>query len=264
MPKFAANLSMMFNEVPFLDRFALAAVAGFKGVEYLFPYQFPVEQIAAKLTECQLTNVMFNLPAGNWLAGERGLASIPGREHEFHAGLENAINYARLLGTTKLHAMAGIAPPGHDSAVVRSTYVTNLREAAAELKTHGLTLLIEAINTRDIPGFYLNRQEQAAGILQEVGAENLKLQMDCYHMQIMEGDIATTLRKYASSCGHVQIAGVPARNEPNTGEVNYLYLFDLLDEIGYQGWVGCEYRPAGNTIDGLEWFRRYRDTNISW
>ena len=256
MPRFAANLSMMFHEFPFLERFSRAAEAGFSGVEYLFPYDFSAERLADELIKWKLTNVMFNLPPGNWAAGERGITCIPGREHEFRTGIENAIRYAKYLGTTKLHAMAGISPEGMDPKVVKHIYISNLREAASELIKHDLTLLIEPINTRDMPGFYLSRQEQAFAVLQEVGAPNLKMQMDCYHMQIMEGDIATKLRLYAPHCGHIQIAGVPARHEPDTGELNYAYLFDLLDGVGYEGWVGCEYRPAGKTVDGLEWFRK--------
>lgn len=254
MPKFAANLSMMFNESPFLARFSAAANAGFKGVEYLFPYEFPAEVVSAELRKNNLANVMFNLPAGNWAAGERGTTCLPGREDEFRAGLATAIDYAKQLGTTQVHAMAGIVSQSASPAVVRATYIANLKYATADLAKHGMTLLIEAINTRDMPGFYLTTQAQSYAVLQEVGAPNLKMQMDCYHMQIMEGDIAVKLRKYAPYCGHVQVAGVPERHEPDIGEVRYSYLFDLLDEIDYSGWIGCEYRPAGKTADGLGWF----------
>jgi len=255
MPRFAANLSMMFNEVPFLERFAAAADCGFTGVEYLFPYDFPANVVAQQLREHKLDNVLFNLPPGNWAAGERGIACLPGREDEFRDGVATAISYAAALNTTRVHAMAGIVPPGAVAAAVHATYIANLKYAAAELARHGITLLIEAINTRDMPGFYLNTQAQAYAVLEEVGAANLRMQMDCYHMQIMEGDLAMKLRKYAAWCAHVQVAGVPERHEPDTGELRYTYLFDLLDEIGYSGWVGCEYRPAGKTVDGLGWFR---------
>ena len=255
MPKFAANLSMMFNEVPFMARFAAAADAGFKGVEYLFPYEFPAEAIAVELSKHSLTNVLFNLPPGDWAAGERGITCIPGREDEFRAGVAKAVDYAKQLNTAQLHAMAGIVPRGVDAAQAHATYVANLRYAASELNNHGITLLIEAINTRDMPGFFLTTQAQSHAVLEEVGAANLKMQMDLYHMQIMEGDLAMKLTKYAAHCGHVQIASVPKRNEPDTGEVNYPYLYDHLDQIGYGGWIGCEYRPAGNTVQGLGWFR---------
>jgi hydroxypyruvate isomerase len=262
MPKFAANLSMMFNELPFLARFAAAAEAGFSGVEYLFPYEFPADVIAAELAKCRLANVLFNLPPGNWAAGERGTTCLPGREQEFRDGLGLALQYAKQLGVTRLHAMAGIVPGGisHDDA--RATYIANLKYAAAELARHDMSLLIEAINTRDIPCFFLNTQAQAYAILKEVGAGNLQMQMDLYHMQIMEGDLATKLIQYASHCGHIQIAGVPGRNEPDAGEVNYAFLFEQLDAIGYSGWVGCEYRPAGSTLDGLKWFRSLSDRRV--
>jgi hydroxypyruvate isomerase len=258
MPRFAANLSMMFGEIGFLARFAAAAKSGFDGVEYQFPYEFPPEVIAKASREQNLTNVLFNLPPGDWNAGERGIACVPGREGEFRSGVAKAIEYAKQLDTKLLHAMAGVKPVGGDVSVVRATYVENIRYAAKEMHKHGITLLIEAINTRDIPGFFVNTQQEAFGLLLEVGAENVKLQMDLYHMQIAEGDLAMTLSKYAAYCGHVQIAGVPKRNEPSGGEVNYPYLFDHLDQMGYGGWVGCEYRPVGNTEDGLNWFRPTR------
>ena len=255
MLRFAANLSMMFNEVPFLERFAAAAEAGFTGVEYLFPYEFPVEVLQEQLRKHHLENVLFNLPPGNWVAGERGITCLPGRQEEFCSGVETAIAYATRLNTARVHAMAGVVPQGANPADVRATYIANLRFAAAELAKDGITLLIEAINTRDIPGFFLNTQAEAYAVLEEVGAANLKIQMDFYHMQVMEGDLETKLRKYASHCGHVQIAGAPQRHEPDTGEVRYTHLFDVLDEIGYSGWIGCEYRPAGKTVDGLGWFQ---------
>lgn len=256
MLKFAANLSMMFNEVPFLERFAAAAKAGFKGVEYLFPYEFPAELIAAELSKHNLVNVLFNLPPGNWSAGERGITCIPGREDEFRKGVALAIQYAKQLDTTRLHAMAGILPQGVSRSEAKATYVANLKHAAAELAKHDISLLMEPINNRDMPGFFLNTQAEAYEVLQEVGAENLLMQMDLYHMQVMEGDLAMKLAKYAPQCGHVQIAGAPKRNEPDTGEINYAFLFEHLDAMGYAGWIGCEYRPAGTTVDGLGWFKQ--------
>jgi hydroxypyruvate isomerase len=256
MPRFAANLSMMFTEVPFLDRFDAAREAGFTGVEYLFPYDFEPESIAARLRENSLENVLFNMPPGNWAAGERGIASLPGREEEFRSGVEKALEFAQKLEVRRLHAMAGIPPAGLDPVACRATLIANLRYAAKELAAHQIVLLLEAINTRDMPGFFVSTQAESYAICAEVNAPNLKMQMDCYHMQIMEGDLATKLRRYLANCGHIQIAGVPERHEPDTGEVRYEYLYRLLDEIGYDGWIGCEYRPAGKTADGLSWLPR--------
>jgi hydroxypyruvate isomerase len=263
MPRFAANLSMMFQEAPFLERFGAAALEGFRGVEYLFPYEFPVEAIAEQLERHGLENVLFNMPAGNWTAEERGITCLPGREAEFAEGVARAMAYAVRLKTTRVHAMAGIAPAGEEPAAVRATYIANLRYAAAELARHGIALLIEPINTRDMPGFFLNTQAQAYAVLDEIGAPNLKMQMDLYHMQIMEGDLETKLRRYSAQCGHVQVAGVPQRHEPDTGEVRYEHLFRVLDEIGYTGWVGCEYRPAGRTADGLGWLRAVAGAGVA-
>jgi hydroxypyruvate isomerase len=257
MPQFAANLSMMFNEAPFLDRFAAARDAGFRAVEYLFPYDYEPEAVARKLRENQLENVLFNMPAGNWAAGERGIASLPGREEEFRAGVDKALVYAAALGVKRLHAMAGIPPAGADAKTCRATLIENLKYAAGKLEPHNIALLREAINTRDMPGFFVSTQAGSLAICSEVNTPNLKIQMDCYHMQVMEGDLATKLRRYAPHCGHIQVAGVPERNEPDTGEVRYDYIFRLLDEIRYDGWVGCEYRPAGKTVDGLGWFRPF-------
>lgn len=255
MPKFAANLSMMFNEVPFLDRFAAARDAGFKAVEFLSPYDHPVDAVAGRLHEAGLEIALFNLPPGDWAAGERGITSIPGREAEFRASVEKALLYAEAMGATRLHAMAGIPPASADSGSCRATIIANLRHAAEKLAGHGITLLLEAINTRDMPGFFVSTQADSFAICQAVGAPNIRMQMDLYHMQMTEGDLASKLRQYAPLCGHVQIAGVPGRHEPDTGEIRYEYLFRLLDELGYDGWVGCEYRPAGNTVDGLGWLR---------
>jgi hydroxypyruvate isomerase len=255
MPKFAANLTMMFNEVPFLERFGAAAQAGFKAVEFLFPYEHAADEIAARLKTHQLQNVLFNLPPGDWAAGERGIAALPGREDEFRAGVDRAIHYAKALGTPCLHAMAGVLPEGADTGVHRATFIENLRYAAAHTGSHGITLLIEPINNRDMPRYFLNTQADAHAIREEAGVPNLKVQMDFYHVQIMEGDIAAKARKYLAHVGHIQIAGVPDRHEPDNGEINYPYLFRLLDQLGYAGWIGCEYRPASGTAEGLGWLK---------
>jgi hydroxypyruvate isomerase len=255
MPRFAANLSMMFQELPFLERFGAAAAAGFRGVEFLFPYDFAAQDVARALRDGALENVLFNLPPGDWAAGERGIASLPGREAEFRAGLSRAMEYAQALGTPRVHVMAGLFPAGAECARHRDAYLANLRHAAAEAARHRLEVLIEPINTRDIPGYFLNTQAEAHAVREEVGAPNLKVQMDLYHAQIVEGDLAMKIRRYLPHVGHVQIAGVPERQEPDRGEVNYPYLFRLLDELGYGGWIGCEYRPAGRTEDGLGWLK---------
>ncbi|SDN62730.1 hydroxypyruvate isomerase [Halomonas shengliensis] len=253
MPKFAANLSMLFTEVDFLDRFAAAARAGFKGVEYLFPYDHPAEEIRRRLEDNGLEQVLFNLPAGDWAAGERGIACHPDRVEEFREGVERAIAYARVLGNTQVNCLAGIQPEGVGDDQARQTLVENLRFAADRLAAEGILLIAEPINTRDIPGFFLNRTEQALAIFDEVGSDNLKLQYDIYHMQIMEGDLAPTIEKYFDRIAHVQIADNPGRHEPGTGEIHYPFLFAHLDRLGYQGWVGAEYKPAGRTEEGLGW-----------
>ena len=255
MPKFAANLSMMYQEHDFLERFGAAAKDGFRGIEFLFPYEHPAADIRARLDSHGLTQALFNGPPGDWAAGERGLASRPGREDEFKRGVATALEYARVLGNDRVHIMAGLIRPGEDRALHRATYVRNLEYAAKAAASAGITIVIEPINTRDIPGFFLNRQDEAHTICAEIGASNLKVQMDFYHCQIVEGDLAMKLRKYIGGVGHVQIAGVPERNEPDVGEINYPYLFRLLDELGYAGWVGCEYRPKGKTSDGLGWLK---------
>lgn len=255
MPRFAANLTMMFTEVPFPERFAAAAKAGFKAVEFLFPYDHSPEEVAGWLKENRLANALFNLPPGDWAAGERGLASLPGREEEFRAGVARGLEYALALGTPRVHAMAGLLPAGADRTAHRETYIANLRHAARELARHGRTLLIEPINTRDMPGYFLSLQAEAHAIREAVGEPNLLVQMDLYHAQIMEGDLAVKLKKHFAGIGHIQIAGVPERHEPDEGELNYPYLFRLLDELGYASWVGCEYRPRGRTEDGLGWLK---------
>jgi hydroxypyruvate isomerase len=251
--KFAANLTMLFTEVPFLDRFERAAQSGFTAVEFLFPYAYPASEIKQRLQDHHLTLVLHNLPAGDWDAGERGIACHPDRIEEFRAGVARAIDYAKALGVTQLNCLAGKAPAGVSAEVLHITFVDNLRFAAAALKQAGLRLLIEPINTYDIPGFYLNRTAQAIAILDEVGADNAFVQYDLYHAQRMEGELAATAKKYLDRIGHIQLADNPGRNEPGTGEINYAFLFKHLDAIGYQGWIGCEYKPASNTEAGLGW-----------
>ena len=255
MPRFAANLTMLFTEAPFLERFALAKIGGFKAVEFLFPYAFDVQEIKSALDHNALKLVLHNLPAGDWDAGERGIACLPDRVAEFRSGVAKAIEYALALGTPQLHMMAGLIPSGSDLALHRKTYLANLKFAAQALAKHKLNLLLEPINTRDMPGYFLNTQAQAHELRVESGESNVKVQMDFYHAQIMEGDLAETFKKYFKDIGHTQIASVPKRNEPDDGEVNYPYLYQLLDEMGYEGWVGCEYRPKGKTEEGLAWFK---------
>lgn len=253
MPRFAANLSMLFTEVPFIDRFERAARAGFTAVEFLFPYAHAPEELRAQIDAHQLQIVLHNLPAGDWDAGERGIAVDPARVVEFRAGVARAISYAKALGVPQLNCLAGKAPAGVDAASLRATFVENLRFAATELKAAGLRLLIEPINPFDIPGFYLTRTDQALDILDEVGADNTFVQYDIYHAQRTEGELAATLQKHLPRIGHVQLADNPGRNEPGTGEINYRYLFAHLDRLGYDGWVGCEYKPARTTEVGLPW-----------
>lgn len=257
MPRFCANLSLMFSEVPFLDRFEAAARAGFKGVEYLFPYEFDPADIKSRLDTHGLTQVLFNMPPGDWDGGERGIAALPDRVAEFQQGVRLAADYAVALRCTQVHCMAGIARDRADTAAMRATYVSNLAFAASAFAKHDLNVLIEPINTRDMPGYYLNHTQQALGIIAEIGAANLLLQYDCYHMQIMEGDLAPTIARHLSGIAHVQVADTPGRHEPGTGEINYPFVFAELDRLGYGGWVGCEYRPLGKTIDGLGWAAPY-------
>ena len=253
MPNFAANLTMLFTELPFLERFDAAAKADFKAVEFLFPYAFAVEDIRQRLDANRLKLVLHNLPAGDWDAGERGIACLPDRGQEFQDGVATAIRFAKGLGVGQLNCLAGKAPNEVDCNVLRQTFVSNLRYAAAALGAEGLKLLIEPINTYDIPGFYLNRTQQALEILDEVGAGNAFVQYDIYHAQRMEGELGATIRKHLARIGHIQLADNPGRNEPGTGEINYAWLFKHLDSIGYDGWLGCEYKPATTTIDGLGW-----------
>jgi hydroxypyruvate isomerase len=257
MPRFAANLSMMYNEHAFLDRFAAAAQDGFKAVEYLFPYDFPADAIRARLDQYGLTQALFNAPPGDWAKGERGIASLPGREDEFRRGIDTALGYARTLGNKKLHVMAGLLEPRHDRARHRDIYLSNLRHAALAAAVDGITILIEPINQRDMPGYFVSRQDDAQAICAEIGVPNLKVQFDCYHCQIVEGDLAMKIERDFTGIGHIQIAGVPTRNEPDIGEINYPYLFELIDALGYTGWIGCEYRPKNGTSEGLGWLNPY-------
>ena len=272
MPQFAANLSMLYPELPFLDRFDAAAKDGFKAVECLFPYAFAKNEVQARLRGNGLQQVLFNMPPGGtdaagatqaWDAGLRGTACLPGREAEFRAGVAMAIDWAQALDCPRVHVMAGLIPEGMERDAVQPTYIANLRWATAEAAKAGLKVLIEPINTRDIPRFFLNRQDHAHEIIDLVGAPNLQVQMDLYHCQIVEGDVAMKIRKYLPTgrVGHFQLAGVPLRHEPDIGELNYPYLFSVIDELGFDGWIGCEYRPrrgavAGGTSAGLGWFRR--------
>ncbi|CAM3432048.1 hydroxypyruvate isomerase [Halomonas lysinitropha] len=258
MAKFAANLSMLFTEVDFLDRFQAAAEAGFKGVEYLFPYDFEAAEIRQRLDDNGLVQVLFNLPAGDWGAGERGIACHPDRVEEFRAGVDRAIEYARGLGNTQVNCLAGIQPEGVSDVEARKTLVENLRFAAEKLEAADILLIAEPINTRDIPGFFLNRTGQALALFDEVGSRNLKLQYDIYHMQIMEGDLAPTIEKHLDRIAHVQLADNPGRHEPGTGEIHYPFLFAHLDRLGYQGWIGCEYKPRAGTREGLGWLDSVR------
>ena len=256
MPRFAANLTMLFTEHPFLDRFEHAARAGFTAVEFLFPYAFEAAEIRQRLDAHSLSLVLHNLPAGDWDAGERGIACHPDRVEEFRSGVATAITYAQALGVTQLNCLAGKAPAGVSPELLRQTLVDNLRFGAAALKQAGLRLLIEPINHFDIPGFYLNRTDQAVDLLDEVGADNAFVQYDIYHAQRMEGELAATLQTRLARIGHIQLADNPGRHEPGTGEINYPFLFAHLDRIGYTGWIGCEYKPATTTEAGLGWRQR--------
>ncbi len=269
MLKFAANLSWMYTELPVNDRFAAAAKDGFTAVEILSPYAWPAADLAARLKAHSLKMVLFNAPPGGtdaasiesaWAAGQKGIACLSGHEAEFRAGFALALQYAEALSCPRIHVMAGVLPDGVEREAVQATYISNLRHAALEAAKLGVEVLIEPINTRDIPRYFLNRQDHAHEIVREVGAANLKVQMDLYHCQIVEGDVATKLRKYIpdGQVGHLQIAGAPARNEPDVGELNYTYLFSVLEELGYTGWIGCEYKPLRGaepdaTTAGLGW-----------
>ncbi len=253
MPRFAANLSLLFAELPFLERFDAAAAAGFRSVECQFPYAFDRHQLADALQRNGLHLVLHNLPAGNWEAGERGIACLPGREAEFQDGVGRAIDYATALGCRQLNCLAGIASPGSDGGRLHAVLVANLRLAAMRLKEAGIRLLVEPINTFDMPGFYLNRSAQAIALIDEVGADNLFLQYDIYHAQRMEGELANTLSRFLPRIGHIQLADNPGRHEPGSGEINFRWLLAHIDRLGYQGWIGCEYLPLTSTAAGLGW-----------
>jgi hydroxypyruvate isomerase len=255
VPKFAANLTMMFNEVEFADRFQAAARAGFRGVEYLFPYAYEKEFLADRLRAHGLTQVLHNLPAGDWAAGERGIACHPDRVAEFQDGVGRAIEYATALGCPQVNCLAGLAPSDRDKA--HTTFVDNLAFATRKLGEAGIRLLVEPINTRDVPGFFLCRTGQALAIMNEVRSPNLYLQYDIYHMQIMEDDLAQTIERCAGRIGHFQLADHPGRHEPGTGEIHYPFLFQFIDALGYEGWIGCEYKPLTTTAAGLGWIKAY-------
>ncbi len=257
MPQLAANLSMMFNEVPFLDRFERAAKAGFTAVEYLFPYEFLAPDIAARLKANGLRQVLFNAPPGNWAAGERGLAAVPGREAEFREGFSRALDYAAALGCSQVHAMAGVLPPGIAHLTAASVYAANLAWAAERAGRAGVKVLLEPINHRDMPGYFLNTTRQAAEIIAGLGSAHLALQFDLYHCQITEGDVTRRMADLLPLIAHMQIADVPDRHEPGTGEIGWEYVFRQMNALGYAGFVGCEYRPAGKTEAGLAWRARF-------
>ena len=258
MPKFAANLTMLFNEVEFPERFEAAANAGFRAVEYLFPYGYPKEQLAEKLERLGLEQVLHNLPAGDWGKGERGIAALPDRVGEFQDSVGKAIEYAKALGCKQLNCLVGIRPAGVPEDELRETLLANLRFAAPMLKAAGIRLLLEAINTRDVPGFYLCGTQQTLDLIEASGSDNIYVQYDVYHMQRMEGDLAATLEKHLPRIAHIQIADNPGRNEPGTGEINYPFLFALLDRAGYAGWIGCEYKPRTTTAESLGWYAKWR------
>ncbi|PHM73360.1 2-oxo-tetronate isomerase [Xenorhabdus kozodoii] len=256
MAKFAANLSMMFNEVPFTARFEQAAKAGFKGVEYLFPYEESPEELSNLLKKNQLIQVLFNMPAGDWDSGDRGIACLPGREKAFADGVHKALEYARALGCKQVHAMAGRWDKKFTKEQQCECYITNLQYAADVMAKHDIKILIEPINTRDMPGYFLTTQNQAEELLKYIDRQNVFIQLDLYHCQIMEGDLLKTIERLWGKFSHIQIASVPERNEPDRGEVNYFWLIRKLDEMGYQGWFGCEYHPENSTEEGLGWLVR--------
>jgi hydroxypyruvate isomerase len=258
MPRFAANISMMFTEVPFLDRFALAAKAGFTAVEFLFPYEHRPAEIAARLKNSGLQQVLFNAPPGDWAQGERGVAALPGRQREFREGIARALEYATVLSCPRLHVMAGLKPEGVPQDTLLATYAANLAWCAEECGKAGVKPVIEPINHRDIPGFFLNTTDQAATVIHAIGPERLGMQFDLYHCQITEGDIVRRVEKHLPLIAHMQVADNPGRHEPGTGEVDWPFVFDRIDALGFRGWIGCEYRPATTTEAGLGWFAPYR------
>ena len=257
MPRLAANLSMMFNEVPFLDRFAAARKQHFDGVEFLFPYEYPAAELRKRLDGEGLAQALFNMPPGDWSKGERGLASLPGRQAEFREGTKQALDYAGALGCKLVHAMAGIVPAGVSPVTAASVYAANLAWAAEQAVKAGVKLVIEPINHRDMPGYFLNTEAQGAAVVEAIGRDRLGLQFDVYHCQTTEGDVTKRMEAVLPLVPHMQLADVPARNEPGTGEIGWEFVFRRIDELGYQGWIGCEYRPLGDTVAGLAWRKRY-------
>jgi hydroxypyruvate isomerase len=258
MPRLCANLSMMFNEVPFLDRFEQAAKAGFDAVEFLFPYDHPAAEIRKRLDGNGLKQVLFNGPPGDWSAGERGIACLPGRVQEFRDGIGRALDYAAALNCKLVHVMAGLAPAGTSPVTLSAIYAANLAWAAERAAAGGVLAVIEPINQRDIPGYLLKTQEEGAALVEAIGRDRLGLQFDIYHCQIAQGDLTRRMEALMPLIAHMQLADVPKRNEPGTGEINWEFVFRRIDELGYKGWIGCEYRPAGNTLEGLAWRQRYR------
>lgn len=255
MPKFAANLTMLFTEVPFMERFALARAAGFTHVEYLFPYPFPAADLKAALDQNGLKQVLFNLPSGDWAAGDRGIAAQPGRSEEFRAGVPKALDYARVLGVDRLNCLVGKRVAGRSDDEHWHTVVQNVRFAATALAAQGIDLVVEPINHYDIPGFFINRTEQALRLIDEVGQPNVRVQFDIYHAQREEGEVTATFRKHIARIGHIQIADNPGRNQPGTGELNFPFLFRELDAVGYTGWIGLEYIPRPDTAASLGWMK---------
>jgi hydroxypyruvate isomerase len=258
MPKFAANISLLFTELPFLDRIAAASDAGFDAVELQFPYAVDEQRLADALTASGLPLVLHNLPAGSWERGDRGIACHPRRVDEFRRGVDTAIRYAKALNCPRLNCLAGVRPPDVGFETARDTLIDNLRHASEKLEREGLDLLIEPINSRDVPGFFIDRSRMALDLMVDAGCSNLKLQYDIYHAQVMEGDLARTVETALDRIGHIQIADTPGRHEPGTGEINFSFLLERLDAMGYEGWVGCEYVPWGSTLDGLGWMAPYR------
>lgn len=255
--RFSANLSMLFGEVAMPERFAAAARAGFKAVEIQYPYAWPKDELARIAGKAAVEVVLINIPSGDHAAGDRGLGCLPSRVDEFRQGVAKAIEYAKALGCRRMNCLAGVAPPGANEAGLRETYVANLRHAAGELARHGMTLLVEPISTQTVPGFFLNRSAQALALMDEVGAGNLEMQYDLYHMHLMGDDLAETIAANLARIGHMQVADAPGRHEPGTGGIDFPRLFTLIDRLGYRGWVGAEYQPKGRTEDGLAWARKY-------
>jgi hydroxypyruvate isomerase len=258
MPRFAANLSLLFTDAPFVDRFRAAAEAGFEAVEFMFPYEFKASDIRAALHDNDLKLVLHNFPAGDWARGERGLACHPDRVADFREGVQRALDYAQALGCPRLNCLAGVLPSDVTPEKARKTLIDNLRYAAEKLEAANVGLLIEPVNSRTIPGFFVDRPSLGFSIVSEVESKNLKVQYDIFHAQVMEGDLANTIEREFARIGHLQIADNPGRHEPGTGEINYPFLFDRIDKLGYGGWIGCEYNPKTTTAEGLGWFRPYR------